>query len=91
MLINSLMNFEFLNLSIFLFNFVPNDVAASTFYPGVGPGSKVILDLERLGSIINVADEIWKLGVLEGIFLEVRSNTNLENFGTKKIKSLFQP
>ena len=91
MLVNPLVNFEFLNLSIFFFNFVPNYIAASTFHPGVWPGSKIILNLERLSSIINVADKIWKLGVLESIFLKVRSNTNLENFGTKKIKSLLQP
>ena len=38
-----------------------------------------------------MSNEIGKLGVLEGVFLEVRGDTYFEDFSAEEVEGLFEP
>jgi hypothetical protein len=79
MLIDLLMNQEFLNFSFFLLDFVRNNIASCCFQPSFTPRLEFILYSQSLSSLAEMSNEVLQLRVFKCVLLEVILQSLLEN------------
>jgi len=69
--VNPLLDGEFLNLTIFFNNVVPNDVASSRLEPAVRPSLEITVNSTLDSGRAEMLDKVIQGGVFERIFLEI--------------------